>query len=62
MQPSTEQRSDDNNTNTSNNSNKAVRIIQTRPSHYSLLMQDGTHKVVHKTLFDRSTMTILTDL
>lgn len=47
--------------NTTNINNKVVKIIQKRPSHYSLLMEDGTTKVVHKTLFDKSTMTIVTD-
>ena len=44
-----------------NTSNKVAKIIQKRPSHYSLLMSDGTTKVVHKTLFDKSTMTIISD-
>lgn len=44
-----------------NLSNKVAKIIQRRPSHYSLLMLDGTTKVVHKTLFDKSTMTIVND-
>ena len=43
--------------NTSND-NKVSKIIQRRPSHYSLLMQDGRQVVVHKSLFDRATMTI----
>ena len=45
--------------NTTNN--KAARIIQKRPSHYSLLMEDGTHRIVHKSMFDKQTMTVLTD-
>ena len=43
------------------NSNKAVKIIQKRPSHYSLLMEDGRQMVVHKSLFDKSTMTVIED-
>ena len=46
---------------TTNVNNKVAKIIQRRPSHYSLLMLDGTTKVVHKSLFDKSTMTIITD-
>lgn len=47
--------------NTTNINNKVAKIIQKRPSHYSLLMLDGTTKLVHKSLFDKSTMTIVTD-
>jgi len=43
------------------NSNKAIKIIQKRPSHYSLLMEDGRRVVVHKSLFDKKTMTIQED-
>lgn len=56
----TTQQSVDQNT-TTNPSNKVIKIIQKRPSHYSLLMLDGTTKVVHKSLFDKSTMTIISD-
>lgn len=56
----TTQQSVDQNT-TTNQSNKVIKIIQKRPSHYSLLMSDGTTKVVHKSLFDKSTMTIISD-
>ena len=45
-----------------NNTNKAVKIIQKRPSHYSLLMEDGRQVLVHKSLFDRKTMTIQGDI
>lgn len=45
----------------STTNNKAARIIQKRPSHYSLLMEDGSRIVVHKSMFDKSTMTVLTD-
>ncbi len=43
-------------------SNKVVRIIQKRPSHYSLLMEDGRQVLVHKSLFDKKTMTIQGDI
>lgn len=43
------------------NSNKAVKIVQKRPSHYSLLMEDGRQMVVHKSLFDKNTMTVKQD-
>lgn len=45
----------------STTNNKAVKIIQRRPSHYSLLMEDGRQIVVHKSMFDRGTMTVITD-
>ena len=45
----------------STTNNKAARIIQKRPSHYSLLMEDGSRIVVHKSMFDKQTMTIKTD-
>lgn len=45
----------------STTNNKAARIIQKRPSHYSLLMEDGRQIVVHKSMFDKHTMTVLTD-
>lgn len=45
-----------------NSTNKAVRIIQKRPSHYSLLMEDGRQVLVHKSLFDKKTMTIQGDI
>lgn len=63
IEQTTEQSIDQNTTpdNTTNISNKVAKIIQKRPSHYSLLMLDGTTKVVHKSLFDKSTMTIITD-
>lgn len=44
------------------NTNKVVRIIQRRPSHYSLLMEDGRQVLVHKSLFDKKTMTIQGDI
>jgi hypothetical protein len=40
------------------NTNKVRKIIQKRPSHYSLLMEDGRQVIVKKALFDKSTMTI----
>ena len=43
------------------NNNKAIKIIQKRPSHYSLLMEDGRQMVVHKSLFDKNTMTVRQD-
>lgn len=43
------------------NSNKVERIIRRRPSHYNLLMEDGREVVVHKALFDKSTMTVKED-
>ncbi len=43
------------------NRNKVSRIIQKRPSHYSLLMEDGRRVVVHKSLFDKDRMIILQD-
>lgn len=43
------------------NTNKVVRIIQRRPSHYSLLMEDGRQLVVHKSLFNKNTMTVKGD-
>jgi hypothetical protein len=45
----------------STTNNKAARIIQKRPSHYSLLMEDGSRIVVHKSMFDKQTMTIKAD-
>lgn len=45
----------------STTNNKAARIVQRRPSHYSLLMEDGRQIVVHKSMFDRGTMTVITD-
>jgi hypothetical protein len=50
-----------NNTIEEKNSNKAVKIVQKRPSHYSLLMEDGRQMVVHKSLFDKNTMTVKQD-
>ena len=44
------------------NINKVKRVIQRRPSHYSLLMEDGRQVLVHKSLFDRKTMTIQGDI
>lgn len=44
------------------NTNKVKRVIQRRPSHYSLLMEDGRQVLVHKSLFDRKTMTIQGDI
>lgn len=44
------------------NTNKVKRVIQRRPSHYSLLMEDGRQMVVHKSLFDKKTMTIQGDI
>jgi hypothetical protein len=41
-----------------NTNNKVIRIIQKRPSHYNLLMEDGTSKVVHKSLFDKVNMVV----
>lgn len=43
------------------NKNKVSRIIQKRPSHYNLLMEDGRQVVVHKSLFDRDRMIVLQD-
>lgn len=43
------------------NTNKVKRVIQRRPSHYSLLMEDGRQMVVHKSLFDKNTMTVIED-
>lgn len=43
------------------NSNKVSKIIQRRPSHYNLLMEDGRSVVVHKSLFDRKNMIILSN-
>lgn len=43
------------------NRNKVKMVIQKRPSHYSLLMEDGRQVVVHKSLFDRDRMIILQD-
>lgn len=43
------------------NRNKVSRVIQKRPSHYSLLMEDGRQVVVHKSLFDRDRMIVLQD-
>lgn len=46
--------------NTSND--KRVRkVIQKRPSHYSLLMEDGRQIVVHKSLFDKKNMVLLSN-
>lgn len=46
--------------NTSND--KRVRkVIQKRPSHYSLLMEDGRQIVVHKSLFDKKNMILLSN-
>ena len=50
-----------NNTIEEKNSNKAVKIVQKRPSHYNLLMEDGRQMVVHKSLFDKNTMTVKQD-
>lgn len=44
------------------NTNKVKRVIQRRPSHYSLLMEDGRQVLVHKSLFDKKTMTIQGDI
>jgi len=43
------------------NKNKVQRVIQKRPSHYCLLMEDGRQVVVHKSLFDKDKMIILQD-
>lgn len=43
------------------NKNKVKMVIQRRPSHYSLLMEDGRQVVVHKSLFDKDRMIILQD-
>lgn len=45
----------------STHNNKVSRIIQKRPAHYSVLMQDGTRRIVHKSMFDKQTMTIKSD-
>lgn len=45
----------------STRNNKVSTIIQKRPAHYNLLMQDGTRRIVHKSMFDKQTMTIKTD-
>jgi len=42
--------------------NKVQKILQKRPSHYSLLMQDGRQVVVHKSLFDKTNMVVLSDV
>lgn len=42
-------------------SNKVRSIIQKRPSTYSLLMEDGRSVVVHKSMFDKNNMVILSD-
>lgn len=43
------------------NRNKVQKIIQKRPSHYSLLMEDGRQLVVHKSIFDKERMIVLQD-
>jgi hypothetical protein len=43
------------------NRNKVQSIIQKRPSHYSLLMEDGRQLVVHKSIFDKERMIVLQD-
>ena len=43
------------------NRNKVKKIIQRRPSHYSLLMEDGRQVIVHKSLFDKERMIVLQD-
>ena len=43
----------------SNNTNKVERVLQRQPSHYRLLMEDGRQVVVHKSLFDRKNMIIV---
>lgn len=40
------------------NSNKVRRIIQKKPSHYKLLMEDGRQIVLHKSLFDKKNMIV----
>lgn len=47
--------------NSTSNRNKVSKIIQRRPSHYNLLMEDGRSVVVHKSLFDRKNMVLLSN-
>lgn len=41
------------------NSNKVKKVLQRQPSHFRLLMEDGRQVVVHKSLFDRKNMIIV---
>jgi len=59
--PEVEENNNSRSTSEKENSNKAIKIIQKRPSHYSLLMEDGRQVVVHKALFNKDTMTIQED-